>query len=72
MSFAAWIPSSFRFFSICLLLARAALSSAEEVQPILQLSPEQNTSNHPLVLVGRSTATYLVTHYTNSIFQNII
>lgn len=35
MSLAAWIPSSLRFFSICLLRARAARSSADMAQPIL-------------------------------------
>ena len=34
MSLAAWMPSSLRFFSICLLLARAARSSADEAQPM--------------------------------------
>lgn len=34
MSLAAWTPSSFRFFSICLLRAMAARSSAEEAQPM--------------------------------------
>nr|CAH7729601.1 unnamed protein product [Callosobruchus chinensis] len=50
ISLAAWIPSSLRFFSICLLLARAALSSAEEVHPILQLPSAQNVApvcSHP-------------------------
>lgn len=44
MSLAAWMPSSFRFFSICLLLARAARSSAEEVHPILQVPSVQNVA----------------------------
>lgn len=35
MSFAAWMPSSFRFFSICLERCMAARSSADVVQPIL-------------------------------------
>ena len=35
MSFAACIPSSFRFFSICLLRAREALSSALMAQPMM-------------------------------------
>lgn len=35
MSLAAWMPSSLRFFSICLLRARAARSSADMAQPIL-------------------------------------
>lgn len=35
ISLAAWIPSSFRFFSICLLRANAARSSADMAQPIL-------------------------------------
>ena len=35
MSLAAWIPSSFRFFSICLERAREALSSADIAHPIL-------------------------------------
>jgi hypothetical protein len=34
MSLAAWMPSSSKFFSICLLRARAALSSALSAQPI--------------------------------------
>lgn len=34
ISLAAWIPSSLRFFSICLLRARAARSSADEAQPM--------------------------------------
>ncbi|CAH4029166.1 unnamed protein product [Pieris brassicae] len=34
MSLAACMPSSFRFFSICLLRARAARSSADEAQPM--------------------------------------
>lgn len=34
MSLAAWIPSSFRFFSISLLRAMAARSSADEAQPM--------------------------------------
>lgn len=36
MSLAACSPASFRFFSICLLRSRAALSSAECPQPILR------------------------------------
>lgn len=36
MSLAACSPSSLRFFSICLLRSRAALSSAECPQPILR------------------------------------
>lgn len=44
ISLAAWMPSSFRFFSICLLRAKAALSSAEEVQPILQVPSVQNVA----------------------------
>ena len=35
MSLAAWMPSSFRFFSICLLRAREALSSALMAQPMM-------------------------------------
>lgn len=35
ISLAAWIPSSFKFFSICLLLCRAALSSADIAQPMM-------------------------------------
>ncbi len=35
MSFAAWMPSSLRFFSICLLLALEALSSADIAQPMM-------------------------------------
>lgn len=35
ISLAAWRPSSFRFFSICLLLAKAALSSADIAQPMI-------------------------------------
>lgn len=35
MSLAAWIPSSFKFFSICLLRAREALSSALMAQPMM-------------------------------------
>ncbi len=35
MSLAAWMPSSLRFFSICLLRALEALSSADMAQPIL-------------------------------------
>ena len=35
MSLAAWMPSSFRFFSICLERAREALSSADMAHPIL-------------------------------------
>ncbi|KAJ0174050.1 hypothetical protein K1T71_010196 [Dendrolimus kikuchii] len=34
MSLAAWMPSSLRFFSICLLRAMAARSSADEAQPM--------------------------------------
>lgn len=34
ISFAAWIPSSFRFFSMSLDRATAALSSADMAQPI--------------------------------------
>lgn len=34
MSLAAWMPSSFRFFSICLLRAMAARSSADEAHPM--------------------------------------
>lgn len=44
MSLAAWMPSSFRFFSICLLRARAARSSAEDVHPILQVPSVQNVA----------------------------
>lgn len=39
MSLAACMPSSFKFFSICLLRANAALSSADEVHPILLQAP---------------------------------
>merc|ERR1712004_261772 len=35
ISLAAWIPSSFKFFSICLLRAREALSSALMAQPMM-------------------------------------
>ena len=35
MSLAAWMPSSLRFFSICLLRAREALSSALMAQPMM-------------------------------------
>merc|ERR1712168_1521780 len=35
MSLAAWMPSSFRFFSICLLRAREARSSALMAQPMM-------------------------------------
>lgn len=38
MSLAAWMPSSFRFFSICLLRARAARSSADEAQPMMAMA----------------------------------
>lgn len=41
MSFAACIPSSFKFFSICLLRARAARSSADIAHPI----PENEKEN---------------------------
>ena len=37
ISFAAWIPSSFKFFSICLLRALEALSSADIAQPMMKL-----------------------------------
>ena len=37
MSFAAWIPSSLRFFSICLLRAREARSSALMAQPMMMV-----------------------------------
>ena len=36
MSFAAWIPSSFKFFSICLLRALEALSSADIAHPMMK------------------------------------
>lgn len=36
MSLAAWMPSSLRFFSICLLRASAARSSALIAQPMAQ------------------------------------
>jgi hypothetical protein len=36
MSFAAWIPSSFKFFSICLLRALEALSSADMAHPMMK------------------------------------
>lgn len=35
ISLAAWRPSSFKFFSICRLLAKAALSSADIAQPMM-------------------------------------
>ena len=35
MSLAAWMPSSFRFFSICLLRALEARSSADMAQPMM-------------------------------------
>ncbi len=35
MSFAAWMPSSLRFFSICLLLALEARSSADMAHPMM-------------------------------------
>lgn len=35
MSLAAWMPSSFKFFSICLLLALEALSSADIAHPMM-------------------------------------
>ena len=37
MSLAAWIPSSLRFFSICLLRAREARSSALMAQPMMMV-----------------------------------
>ena len=37
MSLAAWIPSSLRFFSICLLRAREARSSALMAQPMMRV-----------------------------------
>lgn len=37
MSFAAWIPSSLRFFSICLLRALEARSSADMAHPMMKL-----------------------------------
>ena len=36
MSLAACMPSSFKFFSICLLLALEALSSADIAQPMMK------------------------------------
>lgn len=42
MSLAACIPSSFKFFSICLLRASAARSSADIAQPI-----PDNEKEHP-------------------------
>ena len=36
MSLAACIPSSFKFFSICLLLALEALSSADIAHPMMK------------------------------------
>ena len=36
ISFAAWIPSSFRFFSISLLRALEALSSADIAHPMMK------------------------------------
>ena len=39
MSLAACIPSSFKFFSICLLLALEALSSADIAHPMMKLAP---------------------------------
>lgn len=44
MSFAAWMPSSFRFFSICLLRASAARSSADEVHPMVRATSIQNVT----------------------------
>ena len=38
MSLAAWMPSSLRFFSICLLLARCCLSSADMAHPMMLLA----------------------------------
>ncbi len=40
MSLAAWIPSSLRFFSICLLLALEARSSADMAHPMLTLESD--------------------------------
>ena len=37
MSLAAWTPSSFKFFSICLLLALEALSSADIAHPMMKV-----------------------------------
>lgn len=48
MSLAAWIPSSFRFFSICLLRASAARSSADMAQPILPQVAFTNATTKPL------------------------
>lgn len=44
MSLAAWMPSSLRFFSICLLRAIAARSSAEEVHPMVRAASMQNVT----------------------------
>lgn len=48
MSLAAWIPSSLRFFSICLLRASAARSSADMAQPILPQVAFTNATTKPL------------------------
>ena len=47
MSLAAWIPSSFRLFSICLDLARLALSSADMAHPMVA---EQSRTRPRLIL----------------------
>lgn len=60
MSLAACNPSSFRFFSICLLRSRAALSSAECPQPILR--PTSLTNVTTAVLVHESKKNTLLSH----------
>lgn len=60
MSLAAWMPSSLRFFSICLLLAMAARSSAEEAHPMMAAAtprprpsvPSHHTSSLPPPLLS--------------------
>ena len=64
MSFAAWIPSSFRFFSICLLRAREALSSALMAQPmmiacsgvrrasLLETAPQPRAHHHSVLVTN--------------------
>jgi hypothetical protein len=62
MSLAAWMPSSFRFFSICLDRAREALSSADIAHPILLTRRAATVEAHTVATPATHTHTHTRTH----------
>jgi hypothetical protein len=58
MSLAAWMPSSFRFFSICLDRAREALSSADIAHPILLTRRAATVEAHTVATPATHTHTH--------------